>query len=132
MKAISENGIDSLVRLVGRRGLQLCAGRRRAANVAPGWGTPRRSAGIKARAPTGSHDRPVRVDRSNNQSTRYGSRHPQRPTAVRPPSTIDAAVRTRAPASCVPPLPALDLRAEPEPDGSLFRNDIAPSGGLQL
>jgi hypothetical protein len=34
MTAISENGIDSLVRLVGRRWLQLCAGPIRAANVA--------------------------------------------------------------------------------------------------
>ena len=77
-KAISENGIDSLVRLVGRRGLQLCAGRIRAANVASGWGTPRRSAGIQARAPTGSHDRPVRVDRSNNKPT-SDTAHPSQP-----------------------------------------------------
>ena len=68
-KAISESGIDSLVRLVGRRGLQLCAGRIRGSNVASGWGTPRRSAGIQARAPTVSHDRPVRADRSNDKST---------------------------------------------------------------
>ena len=87
-KAISENGIDSLVRLVGRRGLQLCAGRIRAANVASGWGTPRRSAGIQARAPTGSHDRPVRGIARTTNPPLIGLTHRSRyPTALQQRST---------------------------------------------
>ena len=97
-KAISESGIDSLVRLVGRRGLQRCAGRIRGFNVASGWGTPRRSAGIQSRAPTGSHDRPVRADRSNDKST-SATAHAMAADAqplLRLWSTTDAAVRTGA------------------------------------
>ena len=115
-KAISENGIDSLVRLVGRRGLQLCAGRIRAANVASGWGTPRRSAGIQARAPTGSHDRPVRgIARTTNppliRLSRWGA-GAHVPMRLR--STTDAALRASSSASSLLGGPALDLRAKPE------------------
>ena len=66
----------------GPAGAPLCAGRIRGSNVASGWGTPRRSAGIQARAPTGSHDRPVRADRSNNKST-AATAHPSQPAPDR-------------------------------------------------
>ena len=48
-----ERGIEGLVRLRGRRRQQRFAGRIRAANVASGWVTPRRDAGIQARITTG-------------------------------------------------------------------------------
>ena len=66
----------------GPAGAPLCAGRIRGSNVASGSGTPRRSAGIQARAPTGSHDRPVRADRSNNKST-SATAHPSQPVLDR-------------------------------------------------
>ena len=45
--------VEGLVRLVGKRRHQQCAGRVRAANVVSGWVTPRRDAGIQARIATG-------------------------------------------------------------------------------
>ena len=61
-------------------------------------GYSRRSAGIQARAPTGSHERPVRADRSNNKSTsdpvdQLGA---DAQPLLRLWSTTDAAVRTGA------------------------------------
>jgi len=46
-------GVEGLVLLVGKRRLQQRAGRVRAANVASGWVTPRRDAGIQARIAPG-------------------------------------------------------------------------------
>jgi hypothetical protein len=109
-------GSNSLVRLVGRRGLQLCAGRIRGSNVASSWGTPRRSAGIQARAPTGSHDRPVRADRSNNKST-SATAHAMAADAqplLRLWSTTDAALRTCVSASLLSCRPVFDLGTQPE------------------
>jgi len=50
----SESGVQAVVRPVGKRRLQCCAGRPRGASVASRGGTPRRDAGIQARITTGS------------------------------------------------------------------------------
>jgi len=114
-KAISENGIDSLFRLVGRRGLQLYAGRVRAANVASGWGTPRRSAGIQARAPTGvMTGRSEWIARTTTPPLIRLTPRSRYPTAVRLWSTTDAALRTCASASLLSCGPVFDLGTQPE------------------
>lgn len=114
-KAISESGIDSLVRLVGRRGLR-CARDVFAVPTSPPAGVLPVGARASKPAPRRAvmTDRSERIARTTNPPLLRLTHRSRRPTALRLTSTTDAALRTCASASLPSCGPVFDLGTQPE------------------